>query len=281
MLVFLNGKYLSEDQAVVSVFDRSFLYGDGLFETMLVLNGKPFRLDQHIERLRRGAEFLKIPLPFPAPTLREFGAELIRQNQMPDAILRLHLSRGVGPRGYSVRDANQPTLVMSLHPQERVNLQQPPQWRFFTSSLRLPANELPAEFKTANKLPQILARAEAEAQAADEGLLLNTDGHVVEAANSNLFWVANGVVCTPPLNSGILPGVTRAVVFELCGQLGIPAREENITPENLRQRDAVFLSLSTLGIVEAAEIDGHVLRRSELTSRIWEAYWALVRRETT
>jgi len=281
MLVFLDGRFLPKDQALVSVFDRSFLYGDGLFETMLVLNGKPFRFDQHVERLQRGAEFLKIRLPFSAPVLREFASELIRVNQMPDAILRLHLSRGAGQRGYSPKDANQPTLIMALHSHSPVNLRQPPQWRLITSSFRLPAGEPLAKFKTANKLPQILARAEAEAKNADEGLLRNTDGHVIEAAGSNLFWIANRAVCTPSLDSGILPGVTRAVVFELCEQLSVPIREENIHPENLRRQDGVFLSLSTLGIVEAAESDGQVLGRSDLTSQIREAYWALVRRETT
>src|SRR5512136_1645826 len=99
MLVFINGQFIPEEQAVVSVFDRAFMYGDGLFETMRVAGGKPFRWAQHLERLRRGAEFLKIPLPFTPDTLRGFVGQLVEQNKMPDAVLRVTLSRGVGVRG--------------------------------------------------------------------------------------------------------------------------------------------------------------------------------------
>src|SRR5436190_23114919 len=98
MLVFLNGQFVPEEQAMVSVFDRSFLYGDGLFETMLVCNRQPFRWKQHLERLQRGAEFLKIKLPFSAEALRRFADELISRNEMSEALLRLTLSRGVGRR---------------------------------------------------------------------------------------------------------------------------------------------------------------------------------------
>jgi branched-subunit amino acid aminotransferase/4-amino-4-deoxychorismate lyase len=102
MLVFLNGEFVPEERAVVSVFDRGFLYGDGLFEAVLVRNGKPFRWGQHLERLHRGADFLKIKQPFAPAALRDFAGQLIVRNQKPDALLRLSLSRGVCPRGYSV-----------------------------------------------------------------------------------------------------------------------------------------------------------------------------------
>src|SRR5215468_8463162 len=99
---------------MVSVFDRGFLYGDGLFETMRVYNGKPFRWAQHLERLHRGMEFVKIPLPFSVEDLRGFADQLISQNGMPDSVLRLNVSRGVGRRGYSPVGAEHPTVVMSL-----------------------------------------------------------------------------------------------------------------------------------------------------------------------
>src|SRR5436309_76784 len=161
MVVFLNGQLVPEEQAVVSVFDRGFLYGDGLFETVRVFNGKPFRWEQHLERFRRGAEFLKIRPPFPSDSLREFAAQLIVQNGMPDSLLRLTLSRGVGPRGYSPEGAERPAIVMSLHPAPERDPRNPPKWKLVTSTHRLPANEPLAQFKTSNKLAQILARSEA------------------------------------------------------------------------------------------------------------------------
>src|SRR5258707_280259 len=116
MIVFLNGQFVPEAEAVISVFDRSFLYGDGLFETMPVFNGKPFRWEQHLERLQRGSEFLQIQLPFAADVLLSFALELLSKNQMPDCLLRVTLSRGVGVRGYSPKGAEHPSLIMSLHP---------------------------------------------------------------------------------------------------------------------------------------------------------------------
>jgi len=110
-------------------------------------------------------------------------------------------------------------------------------------------------------------------------LLRNTDGFVVEGASSNLFWIQNNCVCTPPLVSGILAGVTRAVLSELCASLGLALKESNVTPDQLRQMDAVFLSLSTVGIAEATSLDGHSLRQSPLVPQLSIAYWEIVRRE--
>ncbi len=280
MLIFLNGQFVPEAQAVVSVFDRSFLYGDGLFETMLVANGKPFRWSQHLERLQQGAQFLKIKLPFGADALRSFADQLISKNQMPGALLRLTLSRGVGARGYSPKGAEQPALVMSLHPAPAINPSAESKWKLVTSSFRLPAGEPLAQFKTCNKLPQILARAEADPAGADEALLLNTAGFVVEGATSNLFWLETDTVCTPPLASGILAGVTRAVVLEICHSLALKTREELVTPEELKNRHGVFLSLSSRGVVDVMTLDGQALQHSPLVEKLRLSYWDLVRAES-
>ena len=280
MIVFLNGQFVPEEQAVVSVFDRGFQYGDGLFETMRVLNGSPFRWEQHWERLARGAAFLNIPLPFESRELRAMGERLITTNRMPDSLLRLAVSRGVGRQGYSPKGAARTTMVMSSHPAPAIDLQRPPRWRVVISAFRLPANEALAQFKTANKLPQVLARAEADAGHADEALLQNTDGYVVEGASSNFFWVEPDAVCTPPLASGILAGVTRAVVLEICRDLGLATREATVVPDQLRQAQGVFLSLSSFGIVEVISLDGHPLGQSPWVERIRESYAGLLQRES-
>ena len=279
-LVFLNGQFVPEDQAVVSVFDRGFLYGDGLFEVIPVFNGKPFRWEQHLERFSHGAGLLKIKPPFASVELRNFTDQLIGKNQMPDALLRFSLSRGVGLRGYSPKGADAPTFVMTLHPLPGTSAQEPPQFKLVTSSLRLPVGEPLAQFKNANKLPQILARAEADDAGADEALLLNTDGNVVEGTTSNLFWIEGETVCTAPLASGILPGVTRSVVLEICGSLGLKTDERNITSPQLAQTDGVFISLSSWGVVAAQSLDGGTLKSSQLVGKIRRAYWELVQAET-
>ena len=273
MIVFLNGKFVPEEQATVSVFDRAFLYGDGLFETMRVINSKPFRWWDHMERLRKGGDFLGIKIPFGCKSLEKFATELIVQNKMPDALMRITVSRGVGPRGYSPKGADKPTLVMSLHPAPATTSAR---WKLVTGSLRLPAGDPLAQFKTANKLAQVLARAEADAAGADEAVLLNTDGHVVEGASSNLFWIEGKTVCTPPLADGLLAGVTRAVTMEICQSLSLPLAERAVTREQLRRADGVFLTLSSIGVAEAIALDGSPLATSPIAADIHRAYEKLL-----
>jgi branched-chain amino acid aminotransferase len=281
MFVFLNGEFVPEEQAVISVFDRSFLYGDGLFETMLVFQGKPFRWEQHLERLRQGARFFNIRLPYSEQALTGFVQQLIKQNAPRYSLLRMTLSRGVGVRGYSPKGAESPVLVMSLHPVPLPDFKKPPIWKLITSSVVLPANQPLAQFKTCNKLAQIFARAQADAAGADEALLLNSEGAIVEGSSSNLFWMENEVIGTPPLVAGVLPGVTRAVVLELCGKLGLASREASITPLQLQHAQTVFVSLSSIGLAQGVSLDSSVLSQSPFVNDLWSAYWDLVQKETS
>lgn len=270
--VWINGSTVPEADATVSVFDRSFLYGDGLFETIRVYRGSPFRWTQHLERLQAGADALGIRLPFTVSELTEAAGHLIQENSATEAVLRLTLSRGVGPRGYSPRGADRPLLIMTLHPAPTTNPASSAGWTLITSRFRLPAGDSLATFKTANKLIQVLARAEAEERGADEALLLNTDGNIAEAAASNLFWIEGDEVCTPPLVAGALAGVTRAFVLELCRDLGLETRERTGPGEHLLAADGVFLTLSSLGIVPATHLDGTQLAASPITKRLQDAY---------
>jgi len=281
MIVFVNGRFVPEDRAVVSVFDRGFLYGDGIFETMLMVKGEPFRWEQHMDRFRSGLEYLKISIPYSSAALRHHTRELIKRNRMPDCLLRLTVSRGAGKRrGYSPADANSPSVVLSLHPAAAVEPAHPLRWNLITSKVRLPAHEPLAQFKTCAKIPQILARAEADAAGADDALLLNTEGFIVEGSSSNLFWLQGKAICTCPLPSGVLPGVTRVVLFDLCAKMGLATRHVNIVPRRLAEADAVFLSLTSLGIVECGSLDGTTLRRSKVVQDLSAAYWDLVKKET-
>ena len=160
MVVFLNGKFVAAADAVVPLNDRGFLLGDGLFETVRVANGRPFRFAQHLERLARGADFLKIQLPFAPKEIQKFAAQLIEKNNLPEAVLRLTLTRGAGARGYSPKTAGSPTFAMTLHPLPPANLDEPLQWSLITSSFRIPAGDALAAFKTTSKIMNVLARAE-------------------------------------------------------------------------------------------------------------------------
>jgi branched-chain amino acid aminotransferase len=272
VFVFLNGKFVPEEKAVVSIFDRGFLYGDGLFESIRIFHGQPFRWREHFERLQAGADFLKIKLPFSANQLRANADKLIARNRMPDSLLRLAVSRGVGPVGYLPKGAGKPTLAMSLRAVPQVDFDKPASWKLVTSSIRIAANHPLVRFKTSDKLVQVVARAEADAAGADEALLLNTDGCVAEGTSSNVFWIKRGVIFTPPLTAGILPGVTRAVVFEIAAGLGFAIRKKSARPGELKRADGIFQSLTSQGIVEVREFDGRKLRTSPLTAQIQKAY---------
>jgi len=276
--VFLNGRIVREEEAVVSVFDRGFLYGDGLFETMRVYNGQIFRWHQHLERMSEGAQRLAITLPIDEARLSKWAADLICRNHCSEGLLRLMISRGRGPRGYSPRGAANPTLVMTTHePPPRCGT--PRGWRLITSSVRVPKNDDLARFKTSSKLPQILARLEAEQAGADEALLLNTAGEVTEAASANLFWINDGCVLTPPLHDGVLEGITRSLIFELCSALGVAAAESSITAAHLAQQKGIFLTASSFEIKEATSLDGRPLQPSPLTQLLRAAYRSVVQHE--
>ncbi len=279
MVVYLNGEFVPEDQARVSVFDRAFLYGDSVFETMRICHRRVFRWHQHLERFVRGLELLRLRCPVPLPQLREAVRKLIEQNQVGDALLRLTLSRGVGPRGYSPAGADSPLLVMAVYPSPPIDPARPARWRMITSAMRLaPADPL-ASHKTGSKLLQVLARMEAEAAQADEALLVNTNGEVAEGAGANLFWTRGPIVYTSPTAVGVLPGITRAVILEICASQNIVVKKRLTKVEVLQTSDALFLTNSVEGIIDVVSLDGHVFPGSPMVERLRDAFHEVFRKE--
>jgi branched-chain amino acid aminotransferase len=268
MQVYLNGRFVGEEEACISVHDRGFLYGDGLFETIRVYDGEPCLWSDHMRRLAHGCEVLRINLPLTPSEMRRVVAEQLRRNQLRDAMIRITVSRGPGARGYSPRGADHPTFCILVFPaQKKVSAS----WKLITSSLRLPNEDPLAVFKHANKLRQIVARAEADDRGADEALLLNERGEVIEGTTTNLFWIQKGTVCTPLL-SGILSGITRNYILRLCAFMGIATREKNVTLKTLLKADGVFVTASGIELVEVAEIDGKPIKRSAVVSRLKRNY---------
>jgi branched-chain amino acid aminotransferase len=272
MIVFLNGEFLPEEQARISVFDRGFLYGDGLFETLRVFHGRIFRWTPHIDRLWDGLNASSIPVQCRPAELRSYAETLIEKNAMTDAILRINVSRGVGPRGYSPRDARDPTVVMSLHPMPP----QPSGWALIQSRTKLPPLTSLSSFKTVNRLQNVLAKAEADEREADEALLESADGFIGQGSASNIFWLEGRRLCTPSIDCGILPGVTRATVMELCGSV----KEGRFAPEVLYEAEGIFLTLSSFGIVAVSTYEGHRVNQSRLVREIQARYEKSLERES-
>jgi aminodeoxychorismate lyase len=274
MTIFLNGRFVPETEAVIPINDRGFMYGDGLFETVRVMNRRPFRLAQHLERMTRGADFLKIKPPFAPRELQGFVEQLIEQNEMPEAVLRVTLTRGPGGRGYLPGAGDTPTVVMTLHPAPAPG--NSIHWSLITSSFRVLAADPLSSFKTLNKLTHVMARADAAGQGADEALLINTNGEVAETTSGNIFWIYHDQICTTPTGRGVLPGITRAVVLEICQTLGLQTNKRVIKPEALKNSEGIFITQSVLGIVPVATFDGEPIAPSLLVDQIFNAYRELL-----
>ena len=276
MMVFLNGRFLPVGEARVSALDRGFLYGDGIFETLRVVDGRPFLAAEHLRRFRAGAAFLGIPLAWSDAELAGVWQELFRLNHARDGVLRMTLSRGPGPRGYSPRGAGPPTLLVTLHPAPPAT-GAPAGWRVVTSRIRGTGPRMLAPYKVCNRLPQILARADADAAGADEALILDEAGRVVEGASANVFWVRGDELWSPGPHEGALDGITRRWVADQCRKLGWTVREGTLPLEQVRDAEGLFFTLSSLGPVEACELDGRPLPRWPGFAELRSAYEAALR----
>lgn len=267
------------EEAHVPVNDRGFMYGDGLFETTRIVGGRAFRLAQHLERMVRGADYLKIPLPYPPKEIQKFVAQLVEANAMPEGVLRITLTRGSGERGYTPAHTEKPLLVMTLHPLPPMPAEGPLQWSMITSSYHVPASGAISSFKTTSKILHVFARIEAHERGADEALLLNTNGEVAETAGGNIFWVYQNSICTVPTGRGVLPGITRAVVLEICQSIGLETNKRVIKPQHLRNAEGIFVSQSVLGIVPVVAFDGEHVVPSPLVDQIASAYNEMLLKE--
>ncbi len=267
----LNGRFLPLDEAQVSASDRGFLYGDGLFETIRIHDGRPFLWDWHMIRFMDGSESLGIALPQSTESLLGNVRELICRNDGPESIVRIALSRGVGQRGYGVTGDEQPILLItqqSLPPKPSKPLS------LVTTNARVAVGDPLARVKSANKLGSILVKRDATRQRADDGLILNSDGNVTETSSANVFWVENGTLHTPPISDGVLPGVTRRLVIDLASTLGQAVREESAAPDRLQQAEAVFVTSAATGIRAIAQVDGTALGTHPLVGQLQDTYEA-------
>ena len=271
----LNGRLVSLDEAQVSASDRGFLYGDGLFETIRIHAGRPFLWEWHMMRFTDGSEYLGITLPQSTGTLLGTVSELADRNGCPKSVVRITLSRGTGQRGYAVSGDETPTLLITQHP-----LPSPPSkpLSLVTTTARVAVGDPLAEVKSANKLGSILAKREATAQQADDGLTLNSNGDATETSSANLFWVESGALHTPPISDGVLPGVTRRLVIDLASALGQAVREESAALERLRQAEAVFVTSAATGVIAVGQLDGSALGSHPLVAQLQAAHEAKLAR---
>jgi branched-chain amino acid aminotransferase len=252
---YINGRFLPESQASVSIFDRGFLYGDGVFETMRTYGGRIFRAVEHMDRLFTGLQALGIESVLSPEELRAVCRSLTEMNGTSEGVARV----------YRTRDS----IVVTVRPHELAarNL------TALVSTVRIDSHL--SQHKTANRLPYILAQQEAQSEGADEAVLLNAAGRVVEFTTSNLFIVMDGQLYTPPLTDGPLPGITRHVVLTLAKEMGVPVNETGFGPEFLETADEVFATNSLLEIAPVTNWG----QSQDVTRQLHEGYRALVAEE--
>lgn len=280
--VWLDGRLVRGREAAVSVFDRSFLLGDGLFETMRARQGNVFRLDRHLMRLERGAARLHLSLQESA-ALAGAVAAVLEANQLANAALRLTVSRGTHPPGLGLEGAGPSTSVIAVRPFAGY----PDHWyqpgaRGVISRVSKNERSPLCGVKSTSWAEHVLARAEAAERGADEALLLNTRGRLVEGSGTNLFAVIEGRLYTPDLASGCLSGVTREAVLELAREAGLEIREAPLLPAIVAGWDEAFLTNSLLDLAPLVQIDGRPVGDGSpgpVTQRLAERYRALVARE--
>ena len=279
-LVWMDGQVLPAAEAMVSVSDRSFLYGDGLFESIPWNSGRLFRWREHWDRLTSGARFLGIRIAGDEAQVRAGIRAITGLLETPQATVRLHLSRGVGPRGYSPRGADAPRLILTVHPAPAMP---PSGWPPITlktcRTFAVATGDPLATYKSANKLLNVLARAEAEALGFDDALLVNTDGMVTESSSGNVFWWEEGSLHTPPLTAGVLPGVTRGAVLDSARELGWTVSETAALPSRLSTSQGIFLTFSTRGLIPVRALDSQNVATVARQSRLQEACQRCCERE--
>ncbi len=277
--VYLNGSLLPSAEARIPALDYGFLYGYGLFETMRAYaGGRVFRLDRHLERLAASAGVLDITVDTPA--LEAAIRETLAANNLTSARLRLTVSAGEGDGTPNPESSNSPTVLIVATAYAPLAKES---YRAITATLRRNSRSPVARMKTLNFTENLLARREAARAGADEAVVLNDRDLVAEASMSNLFVVSDGMLRTPPLNAGILPGVTREVALELAQSLGISAVEDDITLDELRQSDEAFLTNSVIELMPLTGLDGRAIgdgQAGPVTQKLRESYQELVRLET-
>lgn len=279
---YLNGQLVASEEARVSVTDRGFLYGDGLFETMRTYNGTPFLVGTHIDRLLWGAEKIGLSVKRSKEELKKAVAETVRANDLQDAVIRLTVTRGEATERLKVSPDSESTIVITCD-----ELKQIPSSHYDRGVDVISVTDTRSDLaliKSLNYLPNALAKHEADKKGAFEAVFVTKKGFVTEGATSNVFTVLDGILITPPLVEKVLPGITREVVKTLANQEGIQLNEDAIIVDEIKDAEEVFITNQLIEIVPVRSFDGETIGTDcpgFVTERISKAYRRFVRERSS
>jgi len=257
MIIYLDGKFVPEEEAKISVFDHGLLYGDGVFEGIRAYRGRVFRLDAHLERLYDSAKVINLEIPLTKEQFKDLIYETLRRNNLKDAYIRPVVTRGKGDLGLDPRKCPKPTVFIIATSWGAMygDLYEKGLNAISVSVRRNAAEALPPNAKTLNYLNNILAKLESIYKGGDEAIFFDTNGYLSEGSGDNIFIVKKGILLTPPtLNN--LRGITREVVLECAITLGIEHRECNLGYFDLYAADEVFVTGTAAEVAPIVEIDG-------------------------
>src|SRR6476659_7588734 len=264
--VNVNGRVSDQEHAAISVFDHGFLYGEGIYETLRTYNGQPFLFDRHMTRLRRSAEMLALDVPLSDAAIDARFRDTMKAAGLGDspereAYIRILITRGIGELTYDPAACPTPSVVVIVKPNV-----DPPKDVFekgvkvaLVPVVRNHPGSVNPLIKSNNLLNNALAMQEAFRRGGYEGIMRNYKGELAECTQSNFFIVKNGAALTPPIDAGLLPGITRAFLFEVGEEVKIPVREAVLRDADLFGADEVFFTSTTRGVVPATRIDDHVV----------------------
>lgn len=286
LTVYINGEFVSQSEAKISVFDQGVLFGDGVFEGIRVYSGKVFKCEEHVNRLYDGAKVLMLNIPMDKEEMTEVILETCRRNDIKDGYIRLVVTRGIGDLSLFPPGNPEPTVFciassLALYPKEMYSKGIP----IITAiQRRNKATIVDPQIKSLNYLNNILAKIEAIQAGVQEALMLNHDGIVAECTGDNIFIVKEGRVYTPPLHVGILPGITRNSVMMLAREMGIEVYEKEFTLFNVYTADECFLTGTAAEIIPVREVDQRVIGSGEagpVTKKIHNAFHEYARSHGT
>lgn len=275
--VYLDGRLVRESQARVPVTDRGFTLGDGVFETMRAIGGRLFRAGEHFDRLAYSASTLGLELPIDLPEMQRAARALLETNGTAGALVRITITRGVpADRGLLPSGSSPATVVMVATPVPRgPNERSDWGYRAVVSGIRRNETSPLSRIKSCNYLDSVLARMEAARAGAQEAILLNGVGDVACGASSNVFLVEGDLLVTPYLDAGVLAGVTRRTVLELCERAGVRHEERRVGLEELMTADALFVTNTAIGVMPVVTLDGRPIASAatgQVTARLRALY---------
>src|SRR6056297_93189 len=261
-LVYLNGQFIEEEKACISVLDQGFLYGDGIFESFRSVDGKLYQFPLHYQRLAQSAHSLSYPVMFSQADLEEKLLELQRRNQINNGYFRITITRGPGEIGF-LRNMESP-LTCLIVAREFKGLNDQLYQQGVSLSVAKTRRNAPAainpKIKSISNLNSLLGKLEARAAGAIEVIMLNSRGHLCEGSASNLFWVRDGWVFTPDVSTGLLEGVTRSTIMRLCEEkLGLRLISGEFRLQDLHYSDEVFITSTSLEVLPVVRVDDFVI----------------------